>query len=118
MGPILVFAPIDYRAVGRLSGHLQEDIRRLDVTVHQASVVGGREADGHLPDNGDRFVDGGGGLAPQPCRQGFSVDILHHDKWEWKLGNGFDLVDSNDVLMPDLRGGAGLAQETYPAAGQ
>lgn len=86
-----------------------EDVRRLDVTVHDAPHVRGLERIGNLDGEIEDLRELERLPVPQPVAQGLAFEQLHGQQ---RLAIGvIDLVDGADVRVVQRRGGARLALE-------
>ena len=88
----------------------EEDVRRLDVPVHDAALVGVAERPPHLPDQvqGPLRIHPGGFL--DPCLEITALHVLHGDPHH--VVHGADVVDGDDVGMGQGRDDAALVEET------
>src|SRR5690606_16297650 len=97
----------------------QEDVGRLDVTVHDAMAMGIGERGGHLPRDAERFFDGKRALARKPVPQAFARKPRHHVIGEIgvPLAGGYDagIEERDDVGMVQLGGKPDLAQKAVRA---
>jgi hypothetical protein len=87
-----------------------EDVRGLDVPMHDAVIVRACETGRDLKGDADHLVNRHG-AAPDACEQGLPLVERHHDE-EAPLFGLTDIVHGADVLMVEGRGGAGLLNES------
>ena len=113
----------DARVVGRagetevgdldsLDAVLEEDIRRLDIAVHEPLRVCRRQARGHLHANPEHFAGGQRAVALDPCLKRLAGDVLHHEVGE--ALPRVDRVDRDHMVVGHRRSRPGLAGETQP----
>ncbi len=113
----------DARVVGRagetevgdldsLDAVLEEDIRRLDIAVHEPLRVCRRQARGHLHANPERFVRGQRAVALDPLLKRLAGYILHHEVREPLPG--INRMDRDHMVVGHRRGCPGFAGETLP----
>lgn len=91
---------------------LQKDVRRLDVAVHVAVLVGGRQALGCLQSNPQDLLDWQRPLFVELILQRDAVDDLHHEKR--RLGFIFDGMNRDHMLVLDGGCGSRFANESCP----
>jgi hypothetical protein len=105
--------------VGDLSpaaARLQQDVRRLDIAVHQAPRVGGGQSQRHLPHNLGRLLGCQHTPAPQPLGQGLAFQVLHDQVWQPQPRRVPHVMDSDDGLVPHRRCFPRLLLEPGPLA--
>ena len=88
---------------------IDHDVGRLQVPVHDAGLVRGGEAGGHLSRDSQRARHREPALAPEDRRQVVALDVGHRD-----VLDALDLAEvvyADDVLVRDLAGEQQLALE-------
>src|SRR5690606_21970916 len=98
----------DGRSTGRRTG--EEQILRLDVTMHDAEGVGASQAFARLHDVLDGGFDVNGASVGHQRGQVLSLQVLHDDvrNAAWA---GADIVDAGHVLTFDASRSVGFARE-------
>jgi hypothetical protein len=84
--------------------------------MDQALGVGGLQSQRDLPGDTERVCDGQGADPAQLLFEGFALEKLHRQEGDSAIL--VDLVDVDDVVVPDGRGGPGLQQEAAAELGQ
>ena len=104
----------EVRQVGVLGaiGDGDQDVRRLDVAVHQALGVGGVERRGALREQIDRPARIERSRFTDDLAQVGADDVVHHEEHEPFLFSG--VVDRDHVGVVDRRGDPHLAPEALP----
>ena len=97
---------------GAVGGHL--DVGGLQIAVDDALVVRVLERVGHLPRDGQRFVERNRPAA-DALRQRRAFDQFHHQRADW--AGFFQAVDGRDVRMIERRQELGFALEAGHALG-
>ena len=112
-------AEVQHAHVGlvRVVARLQEQVARLDVAVHQAHAVPGRQPARRLAQDGQRHVRGRRPRARQAHGQVLALQQLHHQEVQPHLGIRPEVVDGHHVGMVQRRRGPRLAQKAALQAG-
>ena len=88
---------------------LEEDVRRLDVTVEHGTAVGEVEGARHLADDPERLLDGKHLLPREAVPQRLPLNQRHHVE---QRAVGFaGVVEGEDVRVLEARGDLDLAEE-------
>ena len=77
---------------------VEQEVRRLDVSVDDAMAVGGVERRGRLPEPFERLPDLLGAVYTDPVLEGTAAQVLHDD--EGPLRVLADVEDRDDVRLP------------------
>ena len=92
-----------------LDAIFQQDVRRLDVAMHQPLLVGGGQPFGDLHADAQDFLQGERPLLVDLVLQRNAVDDFHDEVR--RLGVILDAVNRHDVFVLDGGGRAGFADE-------
>ena len=81
-------------------------------------VVGGLQCVAALDDDVDDTLPGKPPIFLERASQVFTIAQVLHDHERRAVGRSAEVVDIDDVLAPDLRGGPGLTAESLHRFGQ
>ena len=93
-------------------GVFEHDVRRLDVTMDDARLVGAAERIAHVLEDGELLDDRGGRAPVDHRRERLSRDVLHRDERPVAVFTGVE--DGDDVGVAELAGGPDFAREALP----
>ena len=96
----------------RAGGVFDHDVRRLDVTMDDARLVGAAQRIAHFLEDGELFDDRRGRAPVDHGRERLSRDVLHRDERSVIVFTGVEYGD--DVGVVELAGGADFAREALP----
>ena len=96
----------------RAGGVFDHDVRRLDVTMDDARLVGAAQRIAHFLEDGELFEDRHGRAPVDHGGQRLSRDVLHRDERPVAVFTGVE--DGDDVGVVEPAGGADFAREALP----